>query len=383
MKSKEEILISAHYFLPAKKAGGPPKSIANLIDAMNEQLKFKVMCCDHEFKIPAEKFKDIRLEEWTEFDGRKVIYLADGWRSVIKLIYEAFDTTSKIIYFNSFFDFKFTILPIFSIGLFSTKKIILAPRGEFSIGALKIKPRKKDFYLKIFSFFRFHKRVEWHASSLKEKTDLERYWGSSISITLLPNFPDAELPPLQTKTDKVPGKLRLVYLARIAKIKNLLSLLQTLQFIKDDIIDLDIFGPIEDVSYWKDCQLAINTLPRNITVTFRGPVENKEVLKTIASYDLYVLLTEGENFGHTIYEALSASVPILISDQTPWRGLQNKNAGWDLSLSNKKELLRVIEVAASLDSNQIKELKKGAYQLACDYVNDSSRNETALNLFTL
>ena len=383
MKSKKEILVSAHYFLPAKKAGGPPKSIANLIDATNQQLKFKVMCCDHEFKTPAEKFKSISLGEWTEFDGRKVIYLADGWRSLIKLICEAFDTTSEIIYLNSFFDFKYTIFPMFSIGVFSTKKIILAPRGEFSLGALKIKSRKKNFYLKLFGFFRFHKRVEWQASSLKEKTDLERYWGPSISVTLLPNFPDAELPPLQIKTDKVSGNLRLVYLARIAKIKNLLSLLQTLQSIQDAMIDLDIFGPIEDVSYWKDCQVAINALPRNITVTFRGAVEKEEVLKTIAPYDLYILLTEGENFGHTIYEALSASVPILISDQTPWRGLQDKNAGWDLSLSDNKGLLRALEEAASWDSSQIKELKKGAYQLACDYVNDSSRNETALSLFTL
>ena len=86
MKSKKEILVSAHYFLPSKNAGGPPQSLANLIDAMNEQLKFKVMCCDHEFRRPAEKIKSVRLGEWTEFDGRKVIYLEGGWRSVIKLI---------------------------------------------------------------------------------------------------------------------------------------------------------------------------------------------------------------------------------------------------------------------------------------------------------
>ena len=151
--AQKEILVSAHYFLPAKNAGGPTKSLANLIDAMKEQLKFKVMSCDHHFRSPAEKFKSVRLGEWTEFDGRKVIYLAHGWGSVIKLICEAFDTSTEVIYFNSFFDLRYTIFPIFSVGLFSTKRIILAPRGEFSLGALKIKPRKKNFYLKLFSFF--------------------------------------------------------------------------------------------------------------------------------------------------------------------------------------------------------------------------------------
>lgn len=382
MKSKKEILVSAHYFLPTKNAGGPPKSIANLIDAMKEKLEFKVMCCDHEFRRPAEKFKSIRLGKWTEFDGYKVIYLTDSFISTIKLIFESFDRTSNIIYFNSFFDIKYTIFPIFFTGFFSNKKIVLAPRGEFSLRALMIKQRKKNFYLTFFRICRFHKRVEWHASSLKEKLDLKNYWGSSIAVTLLPNFPNSNLPQLQVTTNKVSGKLRMVYLARIAKIKNLLSILKALHSIDSSIIDFDIFGPLEDLQYWKDCEAVISTLPRNIQVTFRGPIESSDVLKIIAGYDLYVLLTQGENFGHTIYEALSASVPVLISDQTPWRQLQDKNAGWDLPLGYEDDIVSALEVAVSWDASEIKDFKKGAYQLACNFANDSNRKETALDLFT-
>ena len=381
MKSNNDILIYAHYFLPANNAGGPPKSLGNLIDATKGQLKFKVMCCDHEFKRPTEKFPGIQSGSWTESEGRKVLYLADGWRSFVKLIFEGFHKSSKVIYFNSFFDIKYTILPMLALTIFSTKKIIIAPRGEFSLGALVIKPRKKKFYLKFFSIFRFHKRVIWQASSLKEKADLENFWGAGIEIVLLPNFPDVKLPSLQTKTVKVPRKLRLVYLARIAKIKNLLELLQALQPISSNKIDLDIFGPIEDERYWKDCVAVINGLPENIIVRYRGAVDSADVLNTIAAYDLYVLLTSGENFGHTIYEALSASVPVLISDQTPWRQLREKKAGWDLPLSDIKRFTRVLEIAASWDDSQIKEQKKGAYNLACDYVGDMSRVEIAHKLF--
>ena len=46
MKPNSEILVYTHYFLPANNAGGPPKSLANLIDATKDKLKFKVMCCD-------------------------------------------------------------------------------------------------------------------------------------------------------------------------------------------------------------------------------------------------------------------------------------------------------------------------------------------------
>ena len=52
MQNCKEILVSTHYFLPAENAGGIPKSIANIIDSMREDLNFKVMCCDHEFKKP-------------------------------------------------------------------------------------------------------------------------------------------------------------------------------------------------------------------------------------------------------------------------------------------------------------------------------------------
>ncbi len=383
MKSKTEILIYAHYFLPAKNAGGPPKSLANLIKAMKGQVNFKIMCCDHEFKKPNERFNNVSLGEWTEFDECKVIYLRNSIFSTLKLIFQCFDKVSSIIYFNSFFDIKYTIIPIFFSGFFSKKKIVLAPRGEFSPSALIIKQRKKKFYLNIFYVFGLHKRIVWHASSLKEKSDLETYWGSNIDVTFLPSFPDENLPQLQVSTDKVPGKLRMIYLARIAKIKNLLSVLQILNCMKDSIIDFDIYGPIEDLSYWKDCEEIITSLPEDIQVTFRGSVEDYEVLKTIANYDLYILLTEGENFGHTIFEALSASVPVLISDQTPWRQLQDKTAGWDLPLSSNEKIVNALEEVISWNADEIKDFKRGAHKLAHNFINDLSRKEIALKLFTL
>ena len=381
MKSNNEILIYAHYFLPAKNAGGPPKSLANLIDVTKDQFKFKVICCNHEFKKPAEKFPGIKTGKWIEIECRKVMYLADGWRSLVKLIFEGFRRSSRVIYFNSFFDITYTIIPLFTLAFFSSKKIIIAPRGEFSLGALSIKTRKKQFYLSLFRIFRLQKRVVWHATSVKEQADLECFWGHKVEIILLPNFPDSKLPPPQTKASKVPRKLRLIYLARIAKIKNLLGLLNALKHVKGHEIVLDIFGPIEDKVYWKDCTEAIDDLPQNITTCYQGVADGADVINIISRYDLYVLLTSGENFGHTIFQALSASVPVLISDQTPWRQLREKKAGWDLPISNIEGFTRAIEIAASWDNSQIKEQKTGAYNVAYDYASDRTRIQTAQKLF--
>ena len=170
-------------------------------------------------------------------------------------------------------------------------------------------------------------------------------------------------------------------MARIAKIKNLLALLKALKPIKDHKIILDIFGPIEDKMYWEDCEAAIEELPQNITTCYRGSIGSADVVNTLATYDLYVLLTNGENFGHTIYEALSASVPVLISDQTPWRKLSEKNAGWDLPLYENERFTEVIDIAASWDINQIRQQKKGAYSVARGYVVDGTRIQIAQKLF--
>ena len=39
-----------------------------------------------------------------------------------------------------------------------------------------------------------------------------------------------------------------------------------------------------------------------------------------------------ENFSYTVLESFQAGIPVLISDQTPWRGLEAKGIGWDLPL---------------------------------------------------
>jgi glycosyltransferase involved in cell wall biosynthesis len=44
--------------------------------------------------------------------------------------------------------------------------------------------------------------------------------------------------------------------------------------------------------------------------------------------------TLGENFGHSIVEALWLGVPVLISDRAPWTNVQTFNAGWSLPLTH-------------------------------------------------
>jgi glycosyltransferase involved in cell wall biosynthesis len=57
-----------------------------------------------------------------------------------------------------------------------------------------------------------------------------------------------------------------------------------------------------------------------------------------------------ENFSYTVLESLQAGIPVLISDQTPWRDLQQQGVGWDLSLEDPDRWLQALEDLLSLSS---------------------------------
>ena len=58
------------------------------------------------------------------------------------------NTNHDLLFLNSFFSFRFTILPILvrKFGLIINKTCIIAPRGEFSSEALKLKLVKKIIF---------------------------------------------------------------------------------------------------------------------------------------------------------------------------------------------------------------------------------------------
>jgi glycosyltransferase involved in cell wall biosynthesis len=43
---------------------------------------------------------------------------------------------------------------------------------------------------------------------------------------------------------------------------------------------------------------------------------------------IFLLASHGENFGLSIAEALASGVPALVTDSTPWSGLNRNGAGW-------------------------------------------------------
>lgn len=115
-------------------------------------------------------------------------------------------------------------------------------------------------------------------------------------------------------------------------------------------IRFDIYGPLEDQNYWKECQAIIKKLPATISVNYCGTVLPANVKATFGLYDLFLFPTRGENYGHVIAESFSTGTPVLLSDKTPWSDLESDGLGWNLSLENPAAFAQKIEYLAETSS---------------------------------
>jgi glycosyltransferase involved in cell wall biosynthesis len=320
-----KILTLADYFLPGFKAGGPIRTIANMVERMGSEYEFLIFTRDRDLGA-ASAYPGVQINAWNTLNTARVFYAAPGFSRFRHLFRVLRSEGHNVLYLNSFFSWRSTLLPLLLLRLGLARKVpvLLAPRGEFSEGALGLKAAKKRLYMQLTRALGLYAGITWQASSEDEAKDIHRVMKPGDGkVTVAPNL----LPvPAGDMVDggeyetrpRSPGTLRIVFLSRISPMKNLDFLLRVLKGIVAEL-SLDIYGPTEDVPYWEQCVQLIAELPSNIQVDYRGAVSAEDVCDVFMQYDLFVFPTRGENFGHVIIESLNVGTPVLLSDRTPWR----------------------------------------------------------------
>ena len=353
-KPKLRILTSVGYYLPGYKAGGPIRTIANMVDRLGDEFQFKIVTADRDFD-DTKSYREINVNGWNNVGKAEVFYMSPNGRSLRNFRRLLCATEYDVVYLNSFFSPHFTIKPLLlrRLRLIPDRPLVIAPRGEFSPGALGLKSLKKQVYINAAKALGLYKGAVWQASSEHEEADIRQWFGRSVPVVVAPNLPPVihladELPPQRKK--KV-GCLKIIFLSRISRMKNLDSALKMLKGLNGKV-QFHIYGPMEDQSYWAKCQKIITTLPGNIEVRYCGSVKHDKVGLVMREHDLFFFPTLGENFGHVILEALCAGCPILISDQTPWRDLEEKGVGWDLPLSKPEMFHKVLQKCVDMNDEE-------------------------------
>ena len=347
MKERRGVLALINWYLPGFKAGGPVKTLHNLVEAIGDEYEFKIVTSDRDLgdKWP---YVGVVAGAWNSRDGVNVLYVCPGIRGVLQ-IYRVLSTGDfDGLYLNSFFSLKFALFPLL-VGKWVKSRILVCPKGQFSKGALAIGALKKSLYVRLFKAFGLQNGIVWQASTDYEKEDIIRAIGPDTQIVVAEDISSREFATeLSLKADDA---LRVVFVSRISPKKNLDGALKMLRQVRVPIT-FDIYGPIEDRPYWKRCELLIGELPDNVVVEYKGVLEAQEVISVLSHYDLFFFPTLGENFGHVIAESLCAGLPVLVSDRTPWRNLERQGIGWDIPLVNVEEFVEIIHRAFKMNDDE-------------------------------
>ena len=205
-----------------------------------------------------------------------------------------------------------------------------------------------------------HDRVLWQASSEYEEQDIRQEFGANVEVRVAPDLTSARFrEAVSLASAKHPGRVRLLFLARVCRMKNLHFALEALAGLRGDI-ELHVVGPIEEPDYWKHCLALATSFTPAVRLTYGGVVPAHAVTDVMRLHDFLFLPTCGENFGHVIVEAMSVGTPTIISDRTPWRNLQESNAGWDLPLENIGLFRETLARCIAMDDCEYAPLRRGA-----------------------
>ncbi|WP_146608948.1 glycosyltransferase [Gelidibacter algens] len=365
--NRKKVLIVIDWFLPGTMSGGPVRSYANLIEHLTDEFEFLVVTRDSDFGSD-RPYDTVISNTWTEFnDYTKVFYLSNDnvKREFLKELFQ--NTEFDIAYINGIYSWYFSILPIILLKPLG-KAIIVSARGMLNPQAFSVKGFKKKSFLKIASVFKLYNNVSFHATNADEASFIKSIIGDKTLVQIAPNLPRKLRPSFQQRTQKQ-NPVSFINLARVSVEKGTLIMLKTLSNIEQPL-KLDLYGPIHDEVYWTQCQTVISQLPKHINVTYKGVLPSEKIPETLTDYDFFVLLSEGENFGHAIIEALSSGLPVLISDKTPWKALESKLIGWDVDIKNQYDIIKAFNEAIKMSEIEYSKCSKAAFEYAEAFIDN-------------
>ena len=200
--------------------------------------------------------------------------------------------------------------------------------------------------------------------------------GCPASLPMVPQCPLEQVPDGRQSD----GMLRLCCVGRVHPIKNVHIALQALRQLTVPVV-LRVLGPAEDAVYLEECQRIVASLPTVVRVEFCGVQSEAEVRRSLIESDAMILPTQGENFGHAIFESLAVGTPVVISDCTIWRDLVRQEAGWDLPLTAPEAFGQVLAQLAVMSGDERQRLRRGALRLAQGFVASHRFREDYLKLF--
>lgn len=351
-------------FPPAVRSGGPTRSAAGMLAALAEE--FQIFVITSAYDMSPQPMNDVRPDQWCDALGASVWYVSQRRPHPLRLLHLIRSCDPHLVYLNSLWHVRYSLLPLLALrAARESVPVLIAPRGELSAGALRIRSRRKRLLIVLYRALGISRGVTWHAATEMEREDIFRAFGSKtachVAVALREGL--GSVPRFASNDRGQEWCVRAVFLSRIVPKKNLDGLLRALTLVRAPV-ELTIAGPVEDRLHWNTCERLMETLPENISVRLHGAVAPTAVVEFLSGFELFLLPTHGENYGHVILEALAVGLPVIVGSDTPWRQVEEEHAGWLVDSRSPTDLARLIERFARLTPSEKRTMSESAAHLA-------------------
>ena len=381
-RRKQRVLICTDWFSPGMRAGGPIRSCVNLVNCISSELRLSILTGDRDLGSQSP-YLGTRPSRWNNWQNKASVLYASRKQHTLGAFYRTLTRLRpQVVYLNSMFSLFGTLTPLFIITFTrSNAKVVLAPRGMLKSTALANRLYRKSIALFLLRCLRIQHRIHFHATSIDEADEIQTHFPGATT-TVLPNIPVSPLKQLAVQQEaKKTGSVRLVFVGRVHPIKNLHLVLEFLEQ-ADCQSELNVIGPSEDVNYDQHCRRLATKIEHKCQVRFHDACSPDETLQWMRNSDCLILPTEGENFGHAIFESMAMGTPVLISDQTIWKKLPLVSAGWEFSNADPKQFTATIELLALMSEEEHSIWREGALSYAQRYFDSNAFFGRYLNLLT-
>lgn len=138
--------------------------------------------------------------------------------------------------------------------------------------------------------------------------------------------------------------INFLFLSRIHPKKGYRDLLLAFNDLVDKRARLIIAGPGKS-NYVNELTALIINLNLSHRVRYIGPVYGEELINLYNEASFFVFPSYSENFGMVVPEAMSHGIPVIATEGTPWKDLNDQKSGWFI---DRKELLSTLRLAANM-----------------------------------
>lgn len=179
----------------------------------------------------------------------------------------------------------------------------LVPDGRFRVRAFKAADRFIEAL-----FFRTADRVIAVSSTTRD--EILALGISPRKVAIVPNGVDRPPPVVAPARDARP---RALFVGSVCRRKGLTHLVAAAALLKDTGVVVDCVGPPDDEEYLRRLQDQVSSSGLEHSVRFHGLVSREQLWEFYARADIFVLPSLWEGWGVVLMEAMSFSIPIVVS----------------------------------------------------------------------